>query len=250
WKICAESSYRDPHDPGPGPGGEGAHDLKPSVQRAAQVVRKNSLCMWNESEAGGREEEEEEEEALAQVRQAPQHWYVNNTPASIMRRSSTDETPYRRSPSLDSKPDTPPFTSGFHRFSGEFEYKRPPFAFGFHTTKGSAADVQGALRPGEEVCGVLPGPLLHIPPRTAALQDGRGLHDGPAIWNGLLQPPFLEAQCARVRIVCAQQKEAIPSKRDIRWPAMGVTKTPVVGYVEPLFGGTGWRGCPAVLCIL
>ncbi|KAF6719079.1 Tetraspanin-4 [Oryzias melastigma] len=53
-----------------------------------------------------------------------------------MRRSSTDETPYRRSPSLDSKPDTPPFTSGFHRFSGEFEYKRPPFAFGFHTTKG------------------------------------------------------------------------------------------------------------------
>lgn len=56
--------------------------------------------------------------------------------ASIMRRSSTDETPYRRSPSLDSKPDTPPFTSGFHRFSGEFEYKRPPFAFGFHTTKG------------------------------------------------------------------------------------------------------------------
>nr|XP_019955000.1 PREDICTED: tetraspanin-4-like [Paralichthys olivaceus] len=53
-----------------------------------------------------------------------------------MRRSSTDETPYRRSPSLDSKPDSPPFTSGFHRFSGEFEYKRPPFAFGFHTTKG------------------------------------------------------------------------------------------------------------------
>lgn len=53
-----------------------------------------------------------------------------------MRRSSTDETPYRRSPSLDSKADSPPFTSGFHRFSGEFEYKRPPFAFGFHTTKG------------------------------------------------------------------------------------------------------------------
>lgn len=53
-----------------------------------------------------------------------------------MRRSSTDETPYRRSPSLDSKPETPPFSSGFHRFSGEFEYKRPPFAFGFHTTKG------------------------------------------------------------------------------------------------------------------
>lgn len=53
-----------------------------------------------------------------------------------MRRSSTDETPYRRSPSLDSKAETPPFSSGFHRFSGEFEYKRPPFAFGFHTTKG------------------------------------------------------------------------------------------------------------------
>lgn len=59
--------------------------------------------------------------------------------AFTMRRSSTDETPYRRSPSLDSKPDTPPFTSGFHRFSGEFEYKRPPFAFGFHTTKGPQA---------------------------------------------------------------------------------------------------------------
>ncbi|KAJ3593558.1 hypothetical protein NHX12_005892, partial [Muraenolepis orangiensis] len=55
-----------------------------------------------------------------------------------MRRSSTDETPYRRSPSLDSKAGTPPFssTSGFHRYSGEFEYKRPPFAFGFHTAKG------------------------------------------------------------------------------------------------------------------
>lgn len=64
-----------------------------------------------------------------------------------MRRSSTDETPYRRSPSLDSKPDSPPFTSGFHRFSGEFEYKRPPFAFGFHTAKGpqtsKGRDVQG-----------------------------------------------------------------------------------------------------------
>lgn len=64
-----------------------------------------------------------------------------------MRRSSTDETPYRRSPSLDSKPDTPPFTSGFHRFSGEFEYKRPPFAFGFHTAKGpqtsKGRDAQG-----------------------------------------------------------------------------------------------------------
>lgn len=67
--------------------------------------------------------------------------------ALAMRRSSTDETPYRRSPSLDSKPDTPPFTSGFHRFSGEFEYKRPPFAFGFHTTKGpqtsKGRDAQG-----------------------------------------------------------------------------------------------------------
>lgn len=67
--------------------------------------------------------------------------------AFTMRRSSTDETPYRRSPSLDSKPDTPPFTSGFHRFSGEFEYKRPPFAFGFHTAKGpqtsKGRDAQG-----------------------------------------------------------------------------------------------------------
>ena len=53
-----------------------------------------------------------------------------------MRRSSTDETPYRRSPSLESKAGTPPFSSGFHRYSGEFEYKRPPFAFGFHTAKG------------------------------------------------------------------------------------------------------------------
>lgn len=69
------------------------------------------------------------------------------TDCFTMRRSSTDETPYRRSPSLDSKPDTPPFTSGFHRFSGEFEYKRPPFAFGFHTTKGpqtsKGRDAQG-----------------------------------------------------------------------------------------------------------
>ncbi|XP_035590489.1 tetraspanin-4a isoform X2 [Oncorhynchus keta] len=56
-----------------------------------------------------------------------------------MRRSSTDETPYRRSPSLDSKPETPPFTSGFHSYSGEYEYKRPPFAFGFHTAPGPQA---------------------------------------------------------------------------------------------------------------
>ncbi|KAF7212501.1 transcript variant X2 [Nothobranchius furzeri] len=66
-----------------------------------------------------------------------------------MRRSSTDETPYRRSPSLDSKPDTPPFTSGFHRFSGEFEYKRPPFAFGFHTTKGPQTS-NGRYAPGKK----------------------------------------------------------------------------------------------------
>ncbi|XP_045062094.1 tetraspanin-4 isoform X1 [Coregonus clupeaformis] len=56
-----------------------------------------------------------------------------------MRRSSTEETPYRRSPSLDSKPETPPFTSGFHSYSGEYEYKRPPFAFGFHTAPGPQA---------------------------------------------------------------------------------------------------------------
>ncbi|XP_036836360.1 tetraspanin-4 isoform X2 [Oncorhynchus mykiss] len=56
-----------------------------------------------------------------------------------MRRSSTDETPYRRSPSLDSKPETPPFNSGFHSYSGEYEYKRPPFAFGFHTAPGPQA---------------------------------------------------------------------------------------------------------------
>lgn len=77
----------------------------------------------------------------------PSLWAHGLLKAFAMRRSSTDETPYRRSPSLDSKPDTPPFTSGFHRFSGEFEYKRPPFAFGFHTTKGpqtsKGRDAQG-----------------------------------------------------------------------------------------------------------
>ncbi|CAK6974933.1 tetraspanin-4a isoform X2, partial [Scomber scombrus] len=30
-----------------------------------------------------------------------------------------------------------------------------------------------------------------ISERTASLQDGRGLYDGPTLWNGLLQPPFL-----------------------------------------------------------
>ncbi|KAG7250117.1 hypothetical protein CRUP_000433, partial [Coryphaenoides rupestris] len=64
-------------------------------------------------------------------------------PRATMRRSSTDETPYRRSPSLDSKAGTPPFTSGFHRYSGEFEYKRPPFAFGFHTAKGPGGSPGG-----------------------------------------------------------------------------------------------------------
>ncbi|CAL1604727.1 unnamed protein product [Knipowitschia caucasica] len=66
-----------------------------------------------------------------------------------MRRSSTDETPYRRSPSLDSKPETPPFSSGFHRFSGEFEYKRPPFAFGFTTTKKPQSS-NGRYTPGKK----------------------------------------------------------------------------------------------------
>lgn len=53
--------------------------LKWSVQRAAWVVSKNNLCMWNEFQAGGREEEE----ALVQVQQASQHWYVNNTPGFV-----------------------------------------------------------------------------------------------------------------------------------------------------------------------
>ncbi|XP_056128205.1 tetraspanin-4a isoform X3 [Rhinichthys klamathensis goyatoka] len=49
-----------------------------------------------------------------------------------MRRSSTDETPYRRSPSLDSKPGSPPL-----RYSGEYEYHSSPFIFGIRTTPGS-----------------------------------------------------------------------------------------------------------------
>ncbi|KAI7802107.1 tetraspanin 4 variant 1 [Triplophysa rosa] len=45
-----------------------------------------------------------------------------------MRRSSTDETPYRRSPSLDSKLGSPP-----QRYSGEYEYHSTPFVFGLRT---------------------------------------------------------------------------------------------------------------------
>lgn len=48
-----------------------------------------------------------------------------------MRRSSTDETPYRRSPSLDSKSGSPPL-----RYSGEYEYHSSPFVFGLRTTPG------------------------------------------------------------------------------------------------------------------
>ena len=51
-----------------------------------------------------------------------------------MRRSSTDETPYRRSPSLDSKAGSPPL-----RYSGEYEYRNSPFTFGFRTTPGPQA---------------------------------------------------------------------------------------------------------------
>lgn len=53
-------------------------------------------------------------------------------PNPKMRRSSTDETPYRRSPSLDSKPGSPPL-----RYSGEYEYHSSPFVFGIRTTPGS-----------------------------------------------------------------------------------------------------------------
>ncbi|KAI4897814.1 hypothetical protein NFI96_018283 [Prochilodus magdalenae] len=49
-----------------------------------------------------------------------------------MRRSSTDETPYRRSPSLDSKAGSPPL-----RYSGEYEYRSAPFGFGFRTAPGT-----------------------------------------------------------------------------------------------------------------
>ncbi len=52
-------------------------------------------------------------------------------PKPKMRRSSTDETPYRRSPSLDSKPGSPPL-----RYSGEYEYHSSPFVFGLRTTPG------------------------------------------------------------------------------------------------------------------
>ncbi|XP_052008191.1 tetraspanin-33-like [Xyrauchen texanus] len=52
-----------------------------------------------------------------------------------MRGSSTDETPYRRSPSLESKPGSPPL-----HYSGEYEYHSSPFVFGIHTTPGSKKD--------------------------------------------------------------------------------------------------------------
>lgn len=58
-----------------------------------------------------------------------------------MRRSSTDETPYRRSPSLDSnsKAGSPPL-----RYSGEYEYRSSPFTFGFRTTQAPPGGAQGA----------------------------------------------------------------------------------------------------------
>lgn len=64
-------------------------------------------------------------------------------PNPKMRRSSTDETPYRRSPSLDSKSGSPP-----HRYSGEYEYHSTPFVFGLRTpgskkSKASYTTAQG-----------------------------------------------------------------------------------------------------------
>ncbi|KAF7699397.1 hypothetical protein HF521_004139 [Silurus meridionalis] len=49
-----------------------------------------------------------------------------------MRRSSTDETPYRRSPSVDSKTRSPPFC-----FGGERERHGAPFGFSFRTAPGT-----------------------------------------------------------------------------------------------------------------
>ncbi|KAK2848425.1 hypothetical protein Q7C36_010107 [Tachysurus vachellii] len=49
-----------------------------------------------------------------------------------MRRSSTDETPYRRSPSLDSKTGSPPFC-----FGSEREHRGAPFGFSFRTAPGT-----------------------------------------------------------------------------------------------------------------
>ncbi|KAJ8248903.1 hypothetical protein GJAV_G00229010 [Gymnothorax javanicus] len=53
-----------------------------------------------------------------------------------MRRSSTAESPYRRSPSLDSnsKPGSPPLQSTFRRYSSDYEYSSTPFGFGIRTT--------------------------------------------------------------------------------------------------------------------
>ncbi|KAG9336352.1 hypothetical protein JZ751_002699 [Albula glossodonta] len=55
-----------------------------------------------------------------------------------MRRSSTAESPYRRSPSLDSnsKPGSPPPTSTFRRYSSDYEYSSTPFGFGFRAAPG------------------------------------------------------------------------------------------------------------------
>lgn len=70
-----------------------------------------------------------------------------------MRRSSTAESPYRRSPSLDShsKPGSPPLHSTFRRYSSDYEYSSTPFGFGIHTapkpgpkaTKGRYTNPQG-----------------------------------------------------------------------------------------------------------
>ncbi|KAJ8391373.1 hypothetical protein AAFF_G00090030 [Aldrovandia affinis] len=55
-----------------------------------------------------------------------------------MRRSSTAESPYRRSPSLDSnsKPGSPPPHSTSRRYSSDYEYNSTPFGFGFRATPG------------------------------------------------------------------------------------------------------------------
>lgn len=46
-------------------------------------------------------------------------------------------------------------------------------------------------RTGPEICSVLPRPVLHLSSRAAALQDGRGLPEGPEIRDGFLQSALL-----------------------------------------------------------
>lgn len=80
WKCVLSAATGILYDPSPDPEGQkNMTESKRAESRLGCAQEQPLHVEW----VPGRRQRGEEEEALAQVQQASQHWYVNNTPGCV-----------------------------------------------------------------------------------------------------------------------------------------------------------------------